>query len=302
MKNIDYLHNVPPSIKAKIIVSAMGLIGIKKRMEKKMISNDFVKKPAKPSRSLQGNFDVREKEQSGRKVWTIAPKGGKSDVIIVYLHGGAYMANITKQHWSLIEKLGHKRNSTMVVPDYPLAPEASCKETYEFIGRLYAKLKAEHPKRRIILMGDSAGGGLALGFAQRLRNENKKQPHQLILFSPWLDVTMRDPNLQLLDKDDKILSIEGLREAGQKYSGDLDLKDHRVSPIYGSLNGLCRISIYTGTKDILNADAKRCKKKMRDLQADLDYFEYPDMFHDWVIFTSLKESVHAVNSANRLIG
>ncbi len=302
MKNIDYRHNVPPSFKAKLIVSAMGLIGIKKRMEQKMISNDFEKKPAEPPRSLRGNFDVREKKQNGRKVWTIAPKEGKSHVIIVYLHGGAYMANITKQHWNLIEKLIHKKNSTMVVPDYPLAPEASCKETYEFIGRLYAKLIAEHPKKSIILMGDSAGGGLALGFAQQLRNENKKQPHQLILFSPWLDVTMSDPDLPLLDKEDKILSIRGLRDAGQKYAGDLDLKDHRVSPIYGSLNGLCRISIFTGTKDILNADAKRCKKLMRDLQADLDYFEYPDMFHDWVIFTGLKESVHGINRANRLIG
>ena len=64
----------------------------------------------------------------------------KSDVVILYLHGGAYMGNITEQHWDLIEQLISKTNATIVVPDYPLAPEATCKETYDFIEALYRKI------------------------------------------------------------------------------------------------------------------------------------------------------------------
>ena len=301
MNNIDYLHNTPPCFESKLIQSAMCLIGMKKKMERKMIANNFVKDPAKPPKSLLRNFTIQNFEQKGRRIWIIYPKERKTDVVVLYLHGGAYMANISKQHWDLIEQLMNKTNATIVVPDYPLAPEASCNETYDFIDILYAGLTTDYPTKRIIFIGDSAGGGLALGFAQQLRNENKKQPNQTILFSPWLDVTMNNPNIALIDKDDKMLSIRGLRNAGQKYAGNLDLKDFRVSPIYGDLNGLCRISIFTGTKDILNADAQKCKQLMKDQQIHFNYFEYPEMFHDWVIITGLKESSDAINKVYTLV-
>jgi len=301
MNNIDYLHNTPPCFESKLIQSAMSLIGMKKKMERKMIANNFDRDPAKPPKSLLKNVTIQNLEQSGRKIWIIYPKESETDVVVFYLHGGAYMANITKQHWDLIEQLINRTNATMVVPDYPLVPEASCNETYDFIDILYAGLTTDYPTKRIVFIGDSAGGGLAFGFVQQLRNGNKKQPNQIILFSPWLDVTMNNPNIALIDKDDKMLSIRGLRNAGQKYAGNLDLKDFRVSPIYGDLNGLCRISIFTGTNDILNADAQKCKQLMNDQQIHFNYFEYPKMFHDWVIITGLKESCDAINKVDNLI-
>ena len=301
MNNIDYQYNTPPSFESKLIQSIMGLFGIKKRMEKKMITNSFAKEPVKPPKSLLRNNNIEINELDGRKVWTISQNANETDVAILYLHGGAYMGNIRKQHWDLIEQLISKTNSTIVVPDYPLAPESNCKETYIFIDVLYSKLITEYPAKRIILMGDSAGGGLAFGFVQQLRNEKKMQPNQIIIFSPWLDVSMNNPDIELIDKEDKILSIRGLRTAGQKYAGNFDLKDYRVSPIYGELAGLCRISIFTGTKDILNADAKVCKQLMKDQQINFNYFEYPKMFHDWVIITSLKESQNVISKVNNLV-
>jgi acetyl esterase/lipase len=301
MNNIDYQHNTPPSFEFKLIQTTMGLFGMKKKMEKKMITNNFVKDPAKPPISLMRNFNIREIEQNGRTVWTISPKENASEVVILYLHGGAYMGNISKQHWDLIEKLMIKTNSIIVVPDYPLTPEANCIETYDFIEILYTKLTTDYPTKRIIFIGDSAGGGLAFGFLQQLRNENKKQPNQIIIFSPWLDVTMNNPDIEFIDKDDKMLSIIGLRNAGLKYAGNLDLKDYRVSPIYGDLTGLCRISIFTGTNDILNADAQKCKQLLKDQQINYNYFEYPKMFHDWVIISSLKESCDAINKVYNLV-
>lgn len=301
MKNLDYQHNIPQSFKAKVIQSGMRLIGLKKRLEKKMISNNFKNYPAKPSKSLLSSFNIQEIEQNGRKVWTIAPREGNTDIVILYLHGGAYMANITKQHWDIIKELINKTGATIVVPDYPLTPASSCKETYDFIEVLYTKMTAEYPSKRIICIGDSAGGGLAFGFVQQLRNNNKRQPDQIILFSPWLDVTMNNPGIELTDKADKILSIKGLRSAGQKYAGNLDLKDYRVSPIYGDLTGLCRISIFTGTNDILNPDAHKCKQLMKNQQVCYNYFEYPEMFHDWVIISSLEESRDVIDKVYNLV-
>jgi acetyl esterase/lipase len=301
MNNVDYQHSISQSFQSKLIQMAISLFGLKKKMERKMITNGFSKEPAKIPHSLLKNFYIKEAEQNARKVWTITPIGSKSDLIILYLHGGAYMSNIRKEHWSLIEKLIIKTSSIMVVPDYPLAPDASCKETYEFIEGLFTKLITDYPAKRIVFMGDSAGGGLALGFTQQLRDENKKQPDQIIIFSPWLDVTMCNPILERLDKEDNILSINGLINAGQKYAANLDLKDFRVSPIYGDLTGMCRISLFTGTRDVLNADAQKFKQLMKEQNTHFNYFEYPDMFHDWVIITSLKESLDVINKVDKLV-
>ncbi len=72
------------------------------------------------------------------------------------------------------------------------------------------------------------------------------------------------PVSERLDKEDNLLSIAGLKSAGQKYAANLDLKDFRVSPVYGDLTGLCRISLFTGTRDILNADAQKFKQLMKE--------------------------------------
>ena len=188
----------------------MGLIGMKKRTERKMITNGFSKEPAKIPYSLLKNFKISEAVQNEHKVWTITPTESNPDLVILYLHGGAYMGNLLTEHWRFIEKIAGKTGATIVVPDYPLTPEASCRETYDFIECLYEILINEYRDKRIIFIGDSAGGGLALGFIQQLRDENKKQPDQIIIFSPWLDLTMTNPLLERLDKKDNLLSISGL--------------------------------------------------------------------------------------------
>jgi acetyl esterase/lipase len=301
MKYFDYQHSISQSFQSKLIQTAMGLFGVKKKMERKMLTNGFSKEPAKIPKSLLKKSIIQEAEQNAHKVWTISPIDIKSDLIILYFHGGAYISSIVKEHWSLIEELISKTGATIIVPDYPLIPEACCKETYDFIEILFTRLITYYPAKRIVLMGDSAGGGLALGFTQQLRDENKKQPDQIIIFSPWLDVTMCNPIIERLDKEDNLLSITGLKSAGQKYAGNLDLKEFRVSPIYGDLTGICRISVFTGTRDILNADAQKLKQLMKDQNINFNYFEYPGMFHDWVIITSLKESNDVIIKVTKLV-
>ena len=139
-------------------------------------------------------------------------------------------------------------------------------------------------------MGDSAGGGLALGYAQKICIENVKQPEQIILFSPWLDVAMVNTEMAKYEKLDKILSVKGLKIAGEKYAGDLDVNDCRVSPIYGDFTRLGKISIFIGTNEVFIADTRRLKALLEEQQVDFNYFEYPRMFHDWVVVTSLSET------------
>jgi len=178
--------------------------------------------------------------------------------------------------------------------------------TYQFIDAVYAKIISEYSDKQIIFMGDSAGGGLALGFALKIKNEDIKQPEQIILFSPWLDVSMANPEIAKFDKCDKILSVHGLKIAGKNYAGNLGVTDYRVSPIYGEFSNLGRISIFVGTNEIFIADTRKLKHFMEERHISINYFEYPGMFHDWVIVPNLRETkdvIHwiskHINSMNR---
>lgn len=278
------------SNESKLIQFSMGLFGMKKAMEKKILNNAYSKEPADIPSSIISKFIVETAKIDGRKVWTITPKSKGNNAVILFLHGGAYYANISLMHWRLIEELIISTNAVFVVPDYPLAPESSCMDTYMFTDKVYAKIIADFPSNPIVLMGDSSGGGLALGFSQKIRNEKFTQPEKIILFSPWLDVSMTNPEIFRNDKHDKILNINGLKIAGEKYAGDLGLTDFRVSPIFGEFDNLGRISIFTGTNDILLADARRLKDILDKQHIEFDYFEYPKMFHDWVLVAHLKET------------
>lgn len=297
----EYQHNEPASINSKVIQFFLKLIGIKNQTKKQMLANRMNTNPAKPGQSLRRSCNVEESTQDNRKVWTVSPKAGKSDVMVLFLHGGAYMGNIMRLHWDYVKHLIQKTNAAVIVPDYPLAPADSYKETYDFIQKLYSGMQEKYPGKRILFIGDSAGGGLAFGFVQYLRNTNQKQPEQIILLSPWLDITMDNPELKIIDPKDTILNIEGLKIASQKYAKDLDRKEYRVSPLYGDYSGLCPISVFTGTHDILYADAIACKEKMKNHQTRLNYFEYPGMFHDWMMVTNLKESRDVMNKIVALV-
>lgn len=290
MGKLAYNHQTPQSNASRLIQFFMGLLGMKRAMEKKIVNNTYSKVPAGIPKSIHKKHKIIVREFIGRKCWTIIPESGENNTAILYLHGGAYYANITPMHWRFIEQLLIGTNATFIVPDYPLAPESQCTDTYQFLDAVYEKLISDYHSRQIVFMGDSSGGGLALGFAQKIKNERIKQPEQIMLFSPWLDVSMANPEIAKVDKHDKILSINGLKTAGKNYAGTLDVTNYRVSPIYGDFSRLGEISVFIGTNELFVADARKFKQLLEDQRIDFNYFEYPEMFHDWVLVPSLKET------------
>jgi acetyl esterase/lipase len=295
---INYIDN-PLSFQAKLIHIILGILNMNKKMEKRIIENKYTKNAAKIPRSYFKKYDIQALQQN--HTWEIKRKGSDPDLIILYLHGGAYYANITTLHWRLIEQLVLATDANVIVPDYPLAPEYDCLKVYRFMDTLYKRLVIKYPDKKIVFMGDSAGGGIALGFAQKIKNEDIKQPDEIILFSPYLDVSMSDPDIAKIEKEDNILNVNGLRYAGKMYAGSLDVTDYRVSPLYGDFKNLARITIFTGTKDVLIADARKCKLIMEEQGIRFNYFEYRDMFHDWAIIPWLKESQDVISKVKKIL-
>ena len=301
MLNNEQRSETSDRIVSKVIQFSMDVIGIKKAMDKKIADNSYNKEPAELPASILRKLKVEVSEITERKVWTLSPKNTSPTTVVLFLHGGAYYANITHMHWRFIEQLVNSTQATFIVPDYPLAPESVCTDTFQFIDKVYAQLLARFSSNQIVLMGDSAGGGIALGFAQKICNENIQQAQRIILFSPWLDVSMTNPDISIYDQRDKILNVEGLKMAGQNYAGELGVNDYRVSPIHGDLTRLGSITLFIGTNDLLLADARKLKQLMDNQQLSLEYYEFPEMFHDWVIVPGLKETKLVVQRVAELI-
>lgn len=301
MDNINYRYDEDPSLLSKITQFGLDMFGTKDSLVKKMEKGHRQVEAAEIPHSLKEKNEVEEQIVGMNKVWTITPKTDPKPLVIFYIHGGAYINNITKLHWMMLEEIAAKTGSVNVVPNYPLAPKHTYLEAYDLVEKVYEKIVAKYKTSRIVIMGDSAGGGLSLGFVEKLRNENKTLPEQIILLSPWLDVTMTNPEIKDVDKKDKILSIEGLILCGKAYAGDTDTTNYMISPIYGNLDKLPKVSLFTGTNDVLNPDARRFRDLMKSRNQDINYFEYKEMFHVWVAATFLKESQLAIDQIIELL-
>lgn len=218
-----------------------------------------------------------------RNVFTISPEE-KSEKVILYFHGGAYMAEMTNSHWNFLQKLARDTKTTIIVPDYPLTPKYTYKDVLEMSDSFYRQLITKVDSKNLILMGDSAGGGLALGLSEYLSNNNIQLPSKTILISPWLDIKVKNPEIKKVQPYDKDLSKFKLYIAGFCYSRGFGKKDkYFANPIEGDLSKLNNITIYTGTYDILNPDCYLLQEKARKEGTDIQIKEYKTAPHIWIV-------------------
>lgn len=229
-----------------------------------------------------------------RNLFQLSPRGGAGEKHVLFLHGGGYVCNFTKFHWQFLIKLTEQMNCTVTTPDYPLAPEHPYPAAINLVADLYQDMVARIDPEKIILMGDSAGGGLCLALAQRMREEGVPLPGELILLSPWLDVTLRNPEVEAIDPTDPFLGIQGGIMAGKAYAASNDPAHPFISPINGSFHDLPRISIFAGSRDILVPDARKFAGMLQAQKIECVYNEFEGMFHVWMLF-DLPESQQVID-------
>jgi acetyl esterase/lipase len=233
---------------------------------------------------------VHKAQINGRNVITLQPLNKKpTDTHILYLHGGAYIQSFNKFHWRFLSFLVKNTGCTIIVPDYPLAPSFTYKDSIEMVSAVYEQLNSTVSTNNLILMGDSAGGGLALAFAQKLVNDHRTPPSQIILLSPWLDITLTNPDIDDLVAIDPFLEKKSLQTAGALFAGNADPNHYLLSPVNGSLRGLQQITLIIGSKEILLPDARKLKSIAEKTGVELNFYEYEDMVHGWM-FLNFPES------------
>lgn len=236
-----------------------------------------------PPRGMYKQFDITCYEIQSSKIFEIRPQNRLPTHTVLYWHGGAYVSNISPIHWKFIGRLVSMLDATFIVPDYPLLPQHTCRDVTAFTLLAYEETIKKVKPEDLIVMGDSAGGGLVLVTAQEAPKHGLPQPAALVMISPFLDVTMSDPELAIIDTRDPYISLSGLVAAGDMYAAELSKVDPRVSPIYGSLTGLPPMQLFVGSDELLLVDARKLKTKAEAQKIPLEYHEGAGLFHVWPI-------------------
>lgn len=237
------------------------------------------KGPHAPPASLRERHLVEERVIGGFTCYRVSPRSGGSDRALMYLHGGAYMSEIAEEHWTFIDRVVSDARCTVEVPIYGLAPKFTFRDAYALMDFVYSELVTRFPPERICIGGDSAGGGLALGFAQSLVASGRAVPGRVLLIAPWLDIALEDPELARVDRVDPWLSPPGLIAVGKVWTGDADPHDPRLSPIHGKLAGLPPIELFVGTRDLCIVDSRKLVARAREAGVEIAYREVEGAIH-----------------------
>lgn len=179
-------------------------------------------------------------------------EGGKGPIVF-HIHGGAYYADFYTLHWEFLVKLVERTDATVIVPGFRLIPYGTYKEAFDLILPAYeACTKLD---RKLVVMGDSSGGGMAAALALAAKEKGLRLPDELIMISPWVDAALENPDIAQFEEKDLVLPVAPLKVFGKYWAGDLDVRDPKVSPIYGDYASLDHVTVFIGTNEILNPDA-----------------------------------------------
>lgn len=180
----------------------------------------------------------------------------ENSTVLLYIPGGGYLNPPLKYHWKLINNVSQKAGCTVIMPIYLKVPNYTCEQAYEKMIDFYKDLSSRKEIKRIVIAGDSSGGGMSLVLSQLVRDNYPKllQPEEIILIAPWMDVSMENECIKDYEPVDPMLDIYGTREIGRLWAGEMDVHDPMVSPIFGTFENLGKITMFIGTRDMLCPD------------------------------------------------
>ncbi len=210
--------------------------------------------------------------------WAVAKGVGLTERALLYLHGGAYCVGSPRTHRAITGRLALRADARVFAADYRLAPEHPFPAAVDDAVAAYrGLLAAGHLPGRIVIAGDSAGGGLAVATALRLREFGAPLPGALVLFSPWVD--LRETLRLRPPAGDVMIAEPWLRECARFYLAGRDAADPLASPIAADLRGFPRTLIQVGSDEILLEDSRRLHAALAAAGVPVALEEYPRRWH-----------------------
>ncbi|WP_347722635.1 alpha/beta hydrolase [Lysinibacillus capsici] len=236
---------------------------------------------------------LKEQTFDDMQVFILNDQKSSSQMVILYIHGGAWTNQPLNLHWLFMDKMAQALNAKVIAPIYPKVPHFSYQDTYPKMLSLYKEILASiESSNQLTIIGDSAGGNIALGLIQLLKRDGLPQPQDIILLSACVDMSLENPLIQEYEENDPMLASEGMEVITKIWAADKALKDPIISPIYGDFQGVGKITHFIGSHESLYPDAIQFDEKLTEQGVAINTFVYPKMNHVFVVMP-IPEAVDA---------
>ncbi|MGO8940672.1 MAG: PE domain-containing protein [Mycobacterium sp.] len=246
----------------------------------------FSDSPPKLLTSLLGET-VQRTTYDGMTVVQITPAHPDGNYVVA-LHGGAFIWPPLLFHWLDYSVMAYQTGATFEVPIYPLLQQGGTAGTVvPAIAGLLSTEIAAHGAPHVSVLGDSAGGTIALAAVEYLVANNEAVPASMVLLSPAVDLSLTNPNIPLeLNHDPFFPPLgNGVYNFAKVWAGNLPVTDPLVSPLYGSLSGLPPTYVYAGSLDPVAPDALVLAQEAVSQSAPISFVLANGGFHDWIILS-----------------
>lgn len=228
--------------------------------------------------------DLKEQTFEDMQVFILNDQKSSSQKVILYIHGGAWTNQPLNLHWLFMDKMAQSLNAKVIAPIYPKVPHFNYQDTYPKMLNFYKEiLESVESSNQLTIIGDSAGGNIALGLIQLLKRDHLPQPQDIILLSACVDISLENPLIHDYEENDPMLASEGMEVITKIWAADKDIKDPLISPIYGDFQGSSKITHFIGTHESLYPDAIQFDEQLTEQGVAITTFVYPKMNHVFVV-------------------
>jgi monoterpene epsilon-lactone hydrolase len=234
--------------------------------------------------------------------WITTPESDE-ERIIYYLHGGGYIAGSITSHREVTSRLARAAQARALLIDYRLAPENPFPAAVEDAVSGYRWLLSQgvNPDR-VVIAGDSAGGGLAAATIVALRDAGEPLPAAAVALSPWADMECLGESMVTRAEADPMVSRDALLNMAKHYLGNNDPRTPLASPIYADLSGLPPLLVQVGTAEVLHDDATRLAERAESAGVEVVLEPWGDMVHVWHSFAAiLPEGQQAIERVGEFV-
>jgi len=211
----------------------------------------------------------------------------RAELTLLYLHGGGYFGCSAKSHRRITCWFA-MHGFRVYAPDYRLAPENRFPAAVEDATAVYRALLATGiAPERLVVAGESAGGGLTLALLLAVRAAGGPLPAGAALFSPWTDLAATGDSVRSNAKRCAMFNGADIAPSARYYLGDADPKNPLASPLYADLAGLPPLVIHAGADEVLRDDSTRLAEKARAAGVAVELKIWPVVPHAWQLAPEL---------------
>ncbi len=233
----------------------------------------------------------------------LRPPSAEPGRVVLYLHGGGYVIGSPRSHRHLAAAIASAAGASALLLDYRLAPEHPYPAAVDDATAAYRWLldQAIAPAR-IVIAGDSAGGGLTVATLLALREAGVPLPAGGVCISPWVDLTCGGASYATKAAADPIVRRDGVEQMARAYLGATPPRTPLASPLFADLRGLPPLLIHVGSDEVLLDDAVQLAERSRAAGVDASLEVYERMIHVWHWFLPmLDEAQTAVDAIGRFV-